>query len=99
MDNALITVRVVGLANVIKIIDIIVKNTYVEIEKVLPDMGGGALNIILRGTIGQIKEAEMLIGDFFTSKKIEYQASVITNFDFSIVNKDDKEFQFNKTKL
>lgn len=96
MNNAFLMIRIVGLSNAIKIFDTVVKNTYVEIAKILPEMGDGALNIILQGSISQIREAEILVKDIFESRDMEFQVSVITNFDFTIINKDENEVQFNK---
>ncbi len=94
MDNSLIIIRTVGLSNVIKTFDMIIKNTYVELIKILPEMGGGALNAILKGNLGQLKEAEILLRDIFEKKSIEYSILLIPNFNFDIIKLDTKELKF-----
>lgn len=95
MDNALIVINTIGLSNVIKTFDMISKNTYVKLVKILPEMGGGALNIILRGSLGQIKEAEILLRDMFEKNGAEYKLLVIPNFEFDIIEMDTKQLKIN----
>ncbi|PYG90242.1 hypothetical protein LY28_00122 [Ruminiclostridium sufflavum DSM 19573] len=93
MDNSLIIIRTVGLSNVIKTFDMVIKNTYVELMRILPEMGGGALNIILKGSLGQIEEAEILLRDMFEKKGMNYNLIVIPNFSFDIINLDLQELK------
>jgi microcompartment protein CcmL/EutN len=99
MNKAVIVIRVMGLSNTIKIFDTVIKNAYVSIVKILPELGGGVLNVFLKGSVGQINEAEFLVREICASRNIEYQISVIPNFDFDIIELDDKEISFQKNKL
>lgn len=95
MDNSLIIIRIIGLSNIIKTFDMIIKNTYVELVRILPEMGGGALNVILKGSLGQVREAEILIRDMFERKGLEYKLTVIPNFNFDIIKMDSNELKIN----
>ncbi|MEK4060709.1 MULTISPECIES: BMC domain-containing protein [Paenibacillus] len=95
MNRALATVKVRGLADVIRVCDLIVKNTYVELVKVLHETMGGSLVIIFRGSLGQVREAEALVMEMCILRNIDYELNVIPNFDFDIVALDSKGIEMN----
>jgi microcompartment protein CcmL/EutN len=84
MHSAIGIVKCVGLSNTIKVFDILVKNSRIEFVKVIQDRKKALHNIVIKGSLGQVKAGLETLSTYKEIAQLEYEIMIIPNFKLDI---------------